>query len=85
MTITALDLHDLRAAAASRLAKGLPVKPPIYAVVHEWPPGSGPIVHYRRVRTDPSLAREVLALQRRARRAGTRSPYSISTDPEHTL
>ncbi len=59
-------------------------KPPTYAVVYEWPIGS-PAIHYRRSRADTRLAREVLALQRKARARGYTSPYSISTKPEHIL
>lgn len=64
-------------------------KPSRYAVVYQWPAGTdlaGKVeVRYRRPRTDTRLAREVLHLQRAARRGRSRSPYSISTLPEHTL
>lgn len=58
-------------------------KPPRYAVLYVWPPGAPPAVHYTSPRSDTTLAREVLALQRKARRGGERT-YSISTKPEHT-
>lgn len=35
-------------------------KPPRYAVLYQWPPGSEPKVHYTCSRLDTRLAREVL-------------------------
>ncbi len=61
------------------------MKPPTYAVVYHYPLCGEPAIHYRRPRTDTRLAREVLALQRKARAGGYVSPYSISTKPIHTL
>ncbi len=64
-------------------------KPRTYAVLYRWPEGTelaGRIdIRYRRPRTDTRLAREVLELQRAARRGGWTSPYSISTDETYTL
>jgi hypothetical protein len=63
------------------------MKPSRYAVIYTWPAGTdiaGTVeIRYRRPRTDPRLAREVLTLQRAARRGGWKSLYSISTRPEH--
>ncbi len=59
-------------------------KPPRYAVLYTWPPGAEPAVHYTRPRTDTRLAREVLTLQRKARRGEWEKTYTISTKPEHT-
>lgn len=64
-------------------------KPETYAVIYTWShltDMAGTVeVRYRRERHDTRLAREVLELKRAARRGGSRSPYSISTLPEHTL
>ncbi len=59
-------------------------KPPRYAVLYTLPRVE-PAVHYTRPRTDTCLAREVLALQRKARRGEWEKTYSISTKPEHIL
>ena len=58
-------------------------KAPTYAVLHSYMGVTE--IRYRRPRTDTGLAREVLARQREARRYGQRSPYSVSTKPEHVL
>ncbi len=60
------------------------MKPPVYAVVYQWPADAKPIVRYLSPRTDTRLAREVLSLQRKARRGDYEKTYSISTLPEHT-
>ena len=60
------------------------MKPPTYAVTYTDTEGQV-AVHYRRPRSDTRLAREVLVLQRRARKGGYTSPYAISTKAEHIL
>ncbi len=73
----------VQSAAAAQEPPAVYVKPARYAVIYIYPPGARPKVHYTRPRADTKLAQGVLALQRKARRGGYVSPYSISTLPEH--